>query len=95
MQPEGRAGCIARERAESGASEIAVVARLLGPLAQLFACLTGSEGRSDKRGYYEALRVSQELPLLKTMHFPAVSKLPKNVRFYAFRASVASARNAC
>jgi hypothetical protein len=28
----------------------------LGPLAHLFACLEG-RGRSDKRGYYEGLRV--------------------------------------
>jgi hypothetical protein len=75
MQSEGRARRIRGERAEPGAAEVAVVARLLGPVSQL-SYLRG-RGRNDKPGYYEGSHAWQELPPLKTMHFPAVSKLPK------------------
>ena len=53
VEPERWTRRVGGECAETGAPEIAVVARLWGPLAHLFACLNGSEGRSNKPGYYE------------------------------------------
>ena len=95
MQAEGRAGRVGGEGAEPGSPEVAVAARQFRPLGQFFARLERVEGRSDKAGYYERGGASQEVPDMKTVHFPIVLKLPETGSNYAFGRSVASACNAC
>ena len=80
VQAEGGARGVRREGAKPGATEVAVVAGQLVPLAHVFVCL-GSRGRSDKPGYYEGRCTWDELPPLKTKHFPADSILPKTALF--------------
>lgn len=80
MQAKRGTGIVGGKGAEAGATEIAVVAGWLGPLAHLLACL-GIGDRSDKAGYYEGDSLTQELSQMKTKDFPVVSILPKNLSF--------------